>query len=157
MSIRTATLRAVAAGGLATRGAVTARTVSQTERRHVGGTSTPPHSSNSPDLKWIIGGVVVLVPTAYYFMGRSAMKDGEDIANKAKEVPRTEKYGTSQSQSGLGGSGSGASQPANLRDSGDPIGALDGKELSETMGRAIKADAPKSAYKDEEQKSKSAK
>lgn len=74
----------------------------------------------------------MLVPTAYYFTGRSARKDGENIAKEAK-IPRAEKYGTPQGQSG---SGSGASQPPNLRGGGDSIGALDGKELSETIGRA---------------------
>ncbi|KAG8783821.1 hypothetical protein FRC15_004475, partial [Serendipita sp. 397] len=56
-------------------------------RRNVGGTSTPPHTKKSRDVPLIVGGVVVLVPLAYYFVGRSASTHGDNIANDAAKVP----------------------------------------------------------------------
>ncbi|CAG7852776.1 SubName: Full=Uncharacterized protein {ECO:0000313/EMBL:CCA75493.1} [Serendipita indica DSM 11827] len=108
-------------------------------KRSVGGTSTPPHNKRSKDLPWIVGGVAVLVPTVYYFVGSSALKHGENISNDAKAVPVAEKVGLS-------------GQPGGKEDM--PAGGPSNQDVQATLAREMRADAPKTAYHAEEEAAK---
>ncbi|KAG8813235.1 hypothetical protein FRC17_001630 [Serendipita sp. 399] len=118
------------------------------------------HSRNTS----MVGSVVVIVPLAYYFVGRSATRHGDNIANDASKVPVSQKTSgglttedvreniqqatSGDSKTGYKPQASSAAQRS--RTSGD----LSADDVSDSINRSLQADAPKTAYKAEEEKAK---
>ncbi|KAG8751066.1 hypothetical protein FRC14_008164 [Serendipita sp. 396] len=133
-------------------------------RRNVGGTSTPPHTKKSRDVPLIVGGIVVLVPLAYYFVGRSASTHGDNIANDAAKVPVSEKISggttTGEIRDNIQAASSGDSKTGYKP---NPTGAIQkdrmrgdtpSDDVNESIKKSLQVDAPKTAYKAEEEKAK---
>ncbi|KAG8766451.1 hypothetical protein FRC15_006412 [Serendipita sp. 397] len=138
-----------------------------------------------------VGGIVVLVPLAYYFVGRSASTHGDNIANDAAKVPVSEKISGGTTTGEIRDNIQAASVSAHLflllamgcvclsktlplvmyPQSGDsktgykpnPTGAIQkdrmrgdtpSDDVNESIKKSLQVDAPKTAYKAEEEKAK---